>query len=148
MEKTLILIKPDGVKRRLAGKIISRFEEKGLKVVGLKMIWMDRAKAEKHYAVHKERPFFKDLVEYIISGPIIAAILEGNNAITITRTMSGATDGSKAQPGTIRGDFSTGIEKNIIHASDSQESYDYESPIFFDKSEILEFEYGDEKLIF
>lgn len=148
MEKTLILIKPDGVKRRLVGKIVSRFEEKGLKIVALKMIQMDRERAKKHYAVHKERPFFKDLVEYIISGPIIAAILEGNNAITITRAMSGATDGSKAQPGTIRGDFSTGIEKNIIHASDSQESYEYESPIFFDNNEIVQFEYGDEDLIF
>lgn len=148
LEKTLILIKPDGVKRRLIGKILSRFEEKGLKIVALKMMSVSREKAEKHYDVHKEKPFFRDLVNYIISGPIIAAVLEGPNAIGITRLMAGSTDGSKAQPGTIRGDYSTGIEKNIIHASDSQESFQHEFPLFFTNQEIHEFQFGDEQNIY
>lgn len=148
LDKTLILIKPDGVKRRLSGKIIQRFEEKGMKVVALKMLQLTREKAETHYSVHKEKPFFKDLVNYITSGPIIAAVLEGNNCIAVTRTMLGATDGSKAQPGTIRGDFAMGIEKNIVHASDSMESYEHEFPIYFNEKEIIEAQYGDEPHIF
>lgn len=148
LEKTLILIKPDGVKRRLTGKIISRFEEKGLKIVALKMLALNREKAERHYDVHKDKPFFRDLVSYITSGPIVAAVLEGPNAISITRIMAGSTDGSKAQPGTIRGDYSTGIEKNIIHASDSPESFAHELPIFFSGNEIHDFQFGDEQNIY
>lgn len=148
MEKTLILVKPDGVKRRLSGKILQRFEDKGMKIVALKMLQLSRENAEMHYAVHKDKPFFKGLVEYIISGPIIAAVLEGKNCIAITRNLLGTTDGSKAQPGTIRGDFSMGIEKNIVHASDSQESFEYEFPIYFEKNQILEAEYGDEPHIY
>ncbi len=148
MEKTLILVKPDGVKRRLSGKILQRFEDKGMKIVALKMLQLSREKAEVHYAVHKDKPFFKDLVEYIISGPIIAAVLEGKNCIAVTRNLLGATDGSKAQPGTIRGDFSMSIEKNIVHASDSQESYEHEFPIYFENDEISETEYGDEPHIY
>ncbi len=148
LEKTLILVKPDGVKRRLSGKILQRFEDKGMKIVALKMLQLSKEKAEVHYSVHKEKPFFKDLVNYIISGPIIAAVLEGHNAIAITRNMLGATDGSKAQPGTIRGDYSMGIEKNIVHASDSTESFEHEFPIYFNKKEIMEAEYGDEPHIY
>ena len=148
MERTLILIKPDGVKRRLSGEIFQRFEKKGLKLVALKMLQLNRQNAEKHYSVHKGKPFFDGLVSYITSGPIIAAILEGTNSISVTRILCGPTDGSKAQPGTIRGDFSMSIEKNIIHASDSQESYEHEFPLFFKESEIVEAEYGDEKQIF
>lgn len=148
LEKTLILVKPDGVKRRLSGKILARFEEKGMKIVALKMLLLSKEKAEQHYSVHKEKPFFKDLVRYITSGPIIAAVLEGNNCIDATRNLLGATDGSKAQPGTIRGDYSMGIEKNIVHASDSQESYLHEFPIYFKEEEILEAQYGDEPHIF
>lgn len=146
-EKTLILIKPDGVKRRLTGRVLQRMEDKGMKIVGAKMMKLSREQAEKHYSVHADKPFFGDLVNYICSGPIIALILEGKDAIAISRKLCGATDGSRAEPGTIRGDFSSGIEKNIIHASDSTESYEHESPIFFNKSEILEFDYGDESLI-
>ena len=148
MEKTLILLKPDAVKRKLSGEILSRFEKKGLKIVGLKMMTLSKQLAEKHYDVHKGKPFFKGLVEYIISGPIIAAVLEGENSILITRTMSGATDGSKALPGTIRGDYSMGIEKNIIHASDSKESFEHEFPLFFSSNEISEYQSGDEENIF
>ncbi len=148
MERTLILIKPDGVKRKLSGKIISRFEEKGMKIVALKLLVLSKEKAEKHYAVHKDKSFFKGLVSYIISGPIVAAVIEGTNCISITRTLCGVTDGAKAQPGTIRGDYSMGIEKNIIHASDSMESFEYEWPIYFSPDEVLEYSSGDEELIF
>ena len=148
MEKTLVLLKPDAVKRRLSGEIFSRFEKKGLKIVGLKLMRMTKSQAEKHYSVHKGKPFFNGLVEYITSGPIVAAVLEGENSISITRTLSGATDGSKAAPGTIRGDYSMGIEKNIIHASDSKESFEHEFPIFFSNDEIMEYNCGDEENIF
>ncbi|AKA49408.1 nucleoside diphosphate kinase [uncultured archaeon] len=146
-EKTLILIKPDGVKRRLTGRILQRFEDKGMKVVAAKMLTLSKDQAEKHYSVHKGKPFFAGLVEYICSGPIFAFVFEGKDAISVSRKLCGATDGSKAEPGTIRGDFSAGIEKNIIHASDAQESFDHECPIFFEKNEIHEFVYGDEALI-
>ncbi|MHB1440234.1 MAG: nucleoside-diphosphate kinase [Cuniculiplasma sp.] len=145
-ESTLVLIKPDGVKRRLSGEILKRLEQKGLNLKGLKILHLTREKAEKHYEVHKDKPFFKDLVSYITSGPIIAILAEGNNAISVVRNLVGATDGSKANPGTIRGDYSISIDKNIIHASDSEESYKHEFPIFFSASEIIPVEYGDEKL--
>ncbi len=148
MEKTLVLLKPDAVKRRLSGEIFSRFEKKGLKIVGMKLMRLTKSQAEKHYSVHKGKPFFNGLVEYITSGPIVAAVLEGENSISITRTLSGATDGSKAAPGTIRGDYSMGIEKNIIHASDSKESFEHEFPIFFSNDEIMEYNCGDEENIF
>ncbi len=148
LEKTLILIKPDGVKRRLIGKIISRFEDRGMKIVAMKMLVLSREKAERHYDVHKSKPFFKDLVGYITSGPIVAAVIEGPSAISVTRAMAGSTDGSKAQPGTIRGDYSTGIEKNIIHASDSPESFAHELPVFFSSDEIHDFQFGDEQNIY
>lgn len=148
VEKTLILIKPDAVKRRLSGRILQRFEEKGMKIVATKMLTLTKEQAEKHYAVHSDKPFFTGLVKYICSGPIIAFIFEGKDAIAVSRKLCGATDGSKAEPGTIRGDFSSGIEKNTIHASDSQESYEHEYPIYFRKEEIQEFKYGDEELIY
>ncbi|MCL5678682.1 MAG: nucleoside-diphosphate kinase [Candidatus Thermoplasmatota archaeon] len=147
MERTLILIKPDGVKRRLVGEIIGRMERKGLKLVSAKMLVMTSSMAEKHYEIHKTKPFYRDLVKYITSGPIFAAVLEGNNVIQVVRLMAGTTDGSKAQPGTIRGDFATGIERNIIHASDSTEAYNHEYPIFFSREEMLDFRYGDEDIV-
>ncbi len=145
-ERTLVLIKPDGVKRRLSGEIIKRLELKGLNIVALKLLNVDENMARKHYDVHKEKPFFKDLVSYITSGPIIAMIMEGKNAISVVRTITGATDGAKASPGTIRGDYSTSIDRNIIHASDSEESFQHEYPIFFRKEDIIQFKYGDEEL--
>ncbi len=102
--------------------------------------------ARKHYSVHEGKPFFKDLVEYITSDPVVAIIMEGNNAISVVRNLVGATDGSKASPGTIRGDYAISIEKNIIHASDSEESYNHEWPIFFNQKDIVAFTYGDEQL--
>ncbi len=145
-ERTLVLIKPDGVKRRLSGEIIKRLESKGLNIIGMKLMKVSEEMARKHYDVHKDKVFFKDLVSYITSGPIVAILLEGKSAISVVRTMTGATDGSKSAPGTIRGDYSISIDRNIIHASDSDESFRHEYPIFFSKNEIIEFQYGDEDL--
>jgi nucleoside-diphosphate kinase len=142
--RTLILIKPDGVLRSKVGEIISRFENKGIRVVALKMINVGRETAERHYSVHKGKPFYESLLKYITSGPVVAFVLEGNGVIEIARKLVGATNGAKAEPGTIRGDFSTGIEFNLIHASDSEESANYEIPLFFDEKEILSYERADQ----
>ena len=139
MERTLILVKPDGVQRCLAGEIISRIEKRGLKIVALKMLIMDRALAERHYAVHKEKPFFNDLVKFITSGPIIAAVLEGEKAIDSTRQTMGATDPKKAAPGTIRADLGINMEHNLIHGSDSPENAATEISIFFRPEELLSY---------
>ncbi len=147
MEKTLVLIKPDGVQRRIIGNIIERFEKRGLFVRAMKLMLLSREKAEEHYKIHKGKPFFNDLIEYITSGPIVAIILEGKDVISVVRGMCGTTDGAKAAPGTIRGDFCTGIQNNVVHASDSQESYKHEHKIFFSNDEILDYRYIDEELV-
>ena len=139
MERTLILVKPDGVQRCLSGEILARLEKRGLKIVALKMLRMDRALAEKHYAVHREKPFFNDLVSFITSGPIIAAVLEGEKAIESTRQTMGATDPKKAAPGTIRADLGINMEHNLIHGSDSPENAAAEIAIFFKPEEILSY---------
>jgi nucleoside-diphosphate kinase len=128
-EKTLIVIKPDAVKRGLVGQILSRFEAKGFIIKELRMMQLSREKAEDFYSVHKGKPFFKDLVDFITSGPIVAAILEGRNAIEAVRIMIGSTDASKAPPGSIRGDYSLGLTDNSIHASDSVESFQREAKV-------------------
>ena len=137
VERTLVLVKPDGVERGLVGEVISRFERKGFKIKALKMLKMTREMAEDFYSVHREKPFFRDLVEFITSGPIVAMILEGDSAIDVVRLMIGATDGRKAQPGTIRGDYALSIQNNIVHASDSQESFQREYKIVFSEDEII-----------
>ena len=139
MERTLVLVKPDGVQRCLAGEILTRLEKRGLKIVALKMLHMDRALAERHYAVHREKPFFNDLVSFITSGPIIAAVLEGEKAIESTRQTMGATDPKKAAPGTIRADLGINMEHNLIHGSDSPENATAEIAIFFKPGEILSY---------
>jgi nucleoside diphosphate kinase (EC 2.7.4.6) len=126
-DKTLIVIKPDAVKRGLVGQILGRFEAKGFTIKELRMIQLSREKAEEFYSVHKGKPFFKDLVDFITSGPVVAAILEGRNAIEAVRIMIGSTDASKAPPGSIRGDYSLGLTDNSIHASDSLESFQRET---------------------
>ncbi len=131
-ERTLIVIKPDGVRRGLIGKILSRFERKGFKIVELKMFKMSREKAEEFYSVHKGKHFFNELIDFITSGPVVAAVLEGRNAIEVVRLMIGSTDSSKALPGTIRGDFGLEITENLIHASDSLESYKREYKVIFE----------------
>jgi len=145
IERTLVLIKPDGVQRGLIGEIISRFEKKGLKIVAMKLIKPERELAEKHYAIHKGKPFFEPTVEYITSSPLVAMILEGKNVINIVRKMMGKTNPQEAQPGTIRGDFAQDIGRNIVHGSDSKESADYEINLWFRPEEIFEYEKIDEK---
>ncbi|MEB3847123.1 MAG: nucleoside-diphosphate kinase [Desulfurococcales archaeon] len=137
VERTLVLVKPDGVKRGLIGEVISRFERKGLKIKALKMVWLDKSKAEEFYSVHKDKPFFNSLVEFITSGPIVAMVLEGDSAISVVRLMIGATDGRKAAPGTIRGDFALDIQDNVVHASDSEESFKREFSVLFSEEEIV-----------
>lgn len=137
MEKTLVLVKPDGVKRGLIGEVLSRFERKGLKIRALKMIWMTRSQAEEFYSIHRDKPFYNDLVEFITSGPIVAMVLEGDEAISVVRLMIGATDGRKAAPGTIRGDFALSIQNNIVHASDSPESFEREFKVVFSDEEVV-----------
>jgi len=137
VERTFIMIKPDAVKRGLVGEIIARFERKGLKIKALKMKWLAREEAEKLYEVHRGKPFFEELVEFITSGPVVAMILEGDSAIEVVRLMIGPTDGRKAPPGTIRGDFALDIGANVIHASDSRESFEREYKVFFSDEEIV-----------
>lgn len=136
MERSLVLIKPDAMSRGMAGAIISRLEGLGLKLVALKMLKLDRALAEKHYAVHREKPFFNGLVTYISSAPIIAAVFEGEQAISVIRKAMGATDPAKAGAGTIRGDYGLDIERNSVHGSDAPETAQKEICLFFSEDEI------------
>tara|TARA_A100001037_G_scaffold306837_1_gene356772 strand:- start:7510 stop:7980 length:471 start_codon:yes stop_codon:yes gene_type:complete len=138
MEKTLILLKPDTIQRSLSGKIISRFENKGFKIIGMKLMKVSRTLAETHYSEHKGKPFFEDLVSFITSSPIIAIVLESENVISIARNMMGATNPIDALPGTIRGDFGISVEYNIVHGSDSETSAKREISLFFNKEEIIE----------
>jgi nucleoside-diphosphate kinase len=130
-EQTLIVVKPDGFKRQLTGKILARFEEKGLEIKNLKSYNFTRDKAEEFYSVHSEKPFFNELVSFISSGTVVACILEGNNAVNTVRMMIGATKSFEANPGTLRGDFGLGFTDNIVHASDSSESFIKESRVIF-----------------
>jgi nucleoside-diphosphate kinase len=139
MQRTLVLVKPDAVQRRLVGEIISRLEKRGLKIVAMKMLQMDRALAERHYAIHKDKPFFSSLVGFITSGPIVAAVFEGENAVEAVRHTMGETNSLKAAPGTIRGDFGLELERNLIHGSDSEENAVQELSIFFSKEEMLNY---------
>jgi nucleoside-diphosphate kinase len=139
-ERTLVLVKPDGVQRLLVGRIIARYEERGLKIVGLKLVHVDRELAERHYAVHKGKPFFEGLVSFITSGPLVAMALEGPDAIAYVRTMNGATRPTEASPGTIRGDFAVEMGQNLVHASDSPESAATELAIWFQPTELLSYE--------
>ncbi len=137
VERTFVMIKPDAVKRGLVGEIIARFERKGFKIKALKMKWLTKEEAEKLYEVHRGKPFFQELVDFITSGPVVAMILEGPSAIDVVRLMIGATDGRKAAPGTIRGDYALDIGANVIHASDSKEAYEREHRVFFTEEEIV-----------
>ena len=137
MERSLVLIKPDAMHTGLGGTIISRLEGQGLKVVAVKMLHMDRAIAERHYAVHKDKPFFENLVNYITSAPIIALVFEGENAVESIRKAMGTTDPAKAEPGTIRADFGLDIQRNAVHGSDSVETAEKEIELFFSEGEIF-----------
>ena len=138
VERTLVLIKPDGVQRQLVGRILARYEERGLKLVGLKLMQVSRDLAERHYAVHREKPFFAGLVEFIVSAPLVAAVLEGPNAIGVVRAMNGATRPHEAAPGSIRGDFALETAQNIVHASDGAETAEAEVAMWFDAAELSE----------
>lgn len=131
MERTLILIKPDAVSRGLSGEIIARFESKGLSMIAMKRMLLDRATAEKHYAEHEGKPFYGELVDFITSGPLVAMVMEGPGAVEASRKVIGATDPVDAAPGSIRGDFATEIAKNLVHGSDSVESAKREIELFF-----------------
>ena len=139
MERTLVLVKPDGVQRGLVGEIISRFEKTGLKLVALKMLPMDKEMAGKHYAIHQGKPFFEGLGSFITSSPLIAAVFEGNNAVEVARKTMGATDPVKAAPGTIRGDLALDIGRNVVHGSDSLENAQKEISLFFSPREIVSY---------
>jgi len=138
MERSLVLIKPDAIQRGLAGEIISRLENEGLKIVAVKMLCMDKALARQHYAVHKDKPFFNELVDFITSGPIIAMVLQDDDAVKVIRQTMGETDPAKAMPGTIRGDFGGDISHNLIHGSDSVENARSEIALFFSAEEIVD----------
>jgi len=140
METTLIILKPDAVQRGLMGRILTRFEAKGLQVVGAKMIKISRHMAERHYESHKGKPFYEGLVKFMTSSPVLVLAIRGVGAITISRAMMGATFGSKAEAGTIRGDFGVSNSFNLIHGSDSPEAAARELEIFFEEGEILDYE--------
>jgi len=139
MEKSLVLIKPDAIQRGLAGTIIARLEKRGLKLVALKMLHLDKTLAKRHYAIHTDKPFFERLVNYISSTPIIAAVFEGEGAVEVIRKLMGATDPAKAEAGTIRGDFGLDIERNVVHGSDSVETAEGEIKLFFSENEIFSY---------
>jgi len=136
MERSLVLIKPDAMQRGLAGTIISRLEKQGLKLAALKMLLIDEALAKQLYAIHTGKPFFKELVDYISSAPIIAAVFEGEGAVELIRKLMGATDPAKAEAGTIRGDFGLDIEHNVVHGADSVDNAEEEIKLLFSENEI------------
>jgi len=148
VERTFVMIKPDAVQRGIAGEIIARIERKGLKIVGMKMLHIDRELAEKHYAEHSEKPFFRDLVDYVTSSPVIAIVFEGKNAVSIVRTLVGATNPAEALPGTIRGDYGLETGRNVIHASDSDQSANREIALFFDSNELFDYKRIDEDWLY
>ena len=144
-QQTFVMIKPDAVQRGLIGEIISRFEKKGLKLVAMKMLSVSRDFAEKHYGIHKGKPFFEPTVNYICSSPVVAMVLEGNNAIKVVRSMMGKTNPQEAAMGTIRGDFGQFIGRNIVHGSDGEDTAEFEINLWFDKEEISDYKRIDEE---
>jgi nucleoside-diphosphate kinase len=139
MERTLILLKPDAVQRRLIGAITQRFEQKGLKLVGLKLVQADKALAEKHYAVHKGKGFYDSLLQFITSGPTVAMVWEGSGAVGVARNLIGPTDGAQAPPGSIRGDFALIKQNNLVHGSDSSQNAELEIALWFRKEELASY---------
>ncbi len=139
VERTLSIVKPDGVAQKVIGEVIKRFEENHLRIIGMKMIFMDKKMAEGFYVVHKEKGFYDSLTQFMSSGPVVVMVLEGENAIDLVRGIMGPTDSTKAPEGTIRGDYGSSIEKNIVHGSDSPDSANFEIPYFFDTSELFQY---------
>jgi nucleoside-diphosphate kinase len=147
-EKTLILLKPDALQRGIAGEIIHRFENKGLKIVGLKMLHMDEVLLKEHYGKYADKPFFAGLAKYISSAPIVAIVISGIRAVTVVRTIVGVTKGYEAAPGTIRGDFAMSIQNNLIHASDPAENPDEEVARFFKDHELFSYQRPDFEFVY
>ncbi|HET9981748.1 MAG TPA: nucleoside-diphosphate kinase [Ktedonobacterales bacterium] len=147
MERTLIIVKPEGVQRGLIGEVLARFERKGLKAVGLKLIQIPREMAERHYAEHVGKPFYEGLVSHITSSPVVVGVLEGPEAISVARTMMGVTNPRAAAPGTIRGDYGLDISLNIIHGSDGEEAAQREIGIFFTPSELVSYERAGDRWV-
>jgi nucleoside-diphosphate kinase len=148
MEKTFLMVKPDGVQRNLIGEIVSRFEKKGFQLVGAKLMQIPTELAEEHYSEHKERPFFGELVDFITSGPVFAMVWQGENVIATARAMMGSTNPKDAQPGTIRGDFGVTVGKNVIHGSDSPASAEREINLFFKPEELVAYSKDSDKWIY
>jgi nucleoside-diphosphate kinase len=148
MERSLIILKPDAIQRGLIGPILTRLEQRGLKLAGLKLMRIDEALARRHYAVHEGKPFFNGLVEYITSGPVVVAVVTGKNVIGMVRSTVGATNPAQAAPGTIRGDFAVEIGRNLIHASDSPENGEKEVALFFQPSELVDLERSNDRWIY
>ena len=144
-QRTFVMIKPDAVQRGISGEIISRFEKKGLKLLAMKMVSVDKGLAEKHYGIHKGKPFFEPTVKYICSSPVIAMVLEGNNAIEMVRNMMGKTNPQEAAMGTIRGDYGQFIGRNIVHGSDGEDTAEFEINLWFDKEELSNYTRIDEE---
>jgi nucleoside-diphosphate kinase len=140
MERTLVLLKPDCLQRRLAGAILQRFEQKGLRLAGLKLVQATHSIAERHYAVHKGRPFYESLLSFLTSGPTMALVLEGREAVAVVRGLIGVTDGAKAAPGTIRGDYGISVQNNLIHGSDSVDNAATEIAIWFSSAELVSYQ--------
>lgn len=140
MERTFLMVKPDGVQRKMIGEIINRLESKGLKPIAMKLLQIDKDLAEKHYNMYKGKPFFQDLIKFISSSPVLAMVWEGRDIITQTRALMGSTDPAEAKPGTIRGDLALSIDKNIIHGSDSLEAARREIALFFTSEELISYE--------
>ncbi len=147
-QKSFVMLKPDAVLRRLAGRIINKFEERGLKIIAAKMLIIQRDLAEQHYGEHSEKPFFKDLVDYITSGPVLALVIEGEECVSLIRKMVGSTNPKESEPGTIRGDYAIDTGRNVIHASDSLKSAKREISLFFSDPEICSYILPDEELIY
>jgi nucleoside-diphosphate kinase len=143
MQRTLILLKPDCVQRRLIGTVTQRFEAKGLSLVGMKLVHCVRETAEKHYAVHKGKPFYDSLLDFLTSGPTVAMVWEGREAVAVCRNLMGLTDGAKAPPGTIRGDFALSVQNNLIHGSDSVENANLEIALWFEPAELVNWKIVD-----
>ena len=147
MQQTLILLKPDGVQRRLLGEVIGRFERKGLRLAGLKLLKPSRELAEKHYAIHKGKPFYDSLLAFLTSGPTVAMVWEGREAVAVARTMMGVTDGVKAPPATIRGDYALSVQNNLVHGSDSPENAQTEIALWFRPDELVSYKSVDAEWI-
>jgi nucleoside-diphosphate kinase len=140
MQQTLILLKPDCIHRRLVGTVIRRFEQKGMRLVGMKLVQASRDLAEKHYAVHKGKPFYESLLQFLTAGPTVAMVWEGREAVVVARNLMGVTDGTKAAPATIRGDFAISVQNNLVHGSDSPENAALEIALWFKPQELVNYQ--------